>query len=175
MQYLKMSFKMIEFTKENYFKMLTGDRSNLCQLNVTIFSSIHFNEYLIRKKVLQTEGIYSSYYSSNADKFSKEIKGKLDKHFGFVKRCEDYLNKIWGGFIRFKNIEDDFMKKSLKSSSIEQRRRENQPDIKEIFDNWNLVLKEIISNFDQDHLEDKNGHVGNALESLRQLLASGFD
>jgi len=174
MKRLKMSFKMIEFTKENYFKMLTGDSSNLCQLNVPTFSSIFYIKDLIRTKVLQTNDIYSSYYSSNLDKVSEEIKGRLDKHFGFLKRCEDYSDDINIGFRKFKDIKDDFMENSFKLLSIEQRRK-IQPDIKEIFDKWNRVLKEIISTFDQDHLEDKNKHVGNALESLRQLLAFEFD
>ena len=69
MNYLKSNFKMIEFTKENYFKMLTGDRSKLCQLNVTTFISILSNEFLKWERVSEIKKIYSSYYSSNADNF----------------------------------------------------------------------------------------------------------
>ena len=46
------------------------------------------------------------------------------------------------------------------------------------FDQWNceIVLETvIISFFHEDHIEDKNGHVGKMLQSLHQLITSGFD
>jgi len=67
------------------------------------------------------------------------------------------------------------MNNSFEPSSIEKRRRKIQPNIKEIFGNWNRVLKEIISTFNQDHLEDDNGYMEKALQSLGQLLTCGFD
>ena len=154
---------------------MTADRSSFCQLNLPTFTSILTNEELIREKILQTEGIYSSYYRSNADKISEEIKGKLEKHFGFVKRCYEFCDKMRVGFWKFRGIEDDIMDNSFESSSIEERMRTIQPYIIEKFDYWNRDLKEIIFNFNQDHLKDVNGHVEKALQSLRHLLASGFD
>ena len=38
MKYLESSFKIIKFTKENYLKMLNGDRYRHCQLNVPTFN-----------------------------------------------------------------------------------------------------------------------------------------
>jgi len=120
---------------------------------------------------LQTEEIYFSYYRLNANKFSKKIKIKLDKHFGFVKRCCDHWNVIWEGLDGFRNIEDDFMENSF----IEKETRKIQHDIKEIFNNWSRDLKKIITTFHRDYLEDDNGHVGRTLQSLCQIFASGFD
>jgi len=95
MEYLESSFKMIEFTKNNYFKILTGDRSRLCQLNVPTFISFLDNEDLKLIKLYLTNDTYSLYYSLNEDRFSEEIKLKLDKHFEFVKTCNRYWNEIW--------------------------------------------------------------------------------
>jgi len=53
--------------------------------------------------------------------------------------------------------------------------RKIQRDIKKKFDKWNRCLKKIISTFDRYHLEDKNRHVGKAIQLLCELLASGFD
>jgi len=61
------------------------------------------------------------------------------------------------------------------NNSFEPSSFEILSDIKYIFNEWNRVFKEIMLTFDQDHLEDDNGRVENALQSLRQLLASGFD
>jgi len=171
MKWLESSFKMIEFTKENHFKLLTADRSGLCQLNVPTFKSILYNEYLIHEMILQTHKIYSSYYSSNADKFSEEIKEKVDKHFGFVKKCRKYCNEIWKGLRIIKIIEDHVINNLFNH----QRTIKIQPDIKEIFDKWNRLFKNIITTFDGIDLEDDYGLVGKALQSLRQLFASGFD
>jgi len=165
---------MVEFTKENYLKLLTGDRYRFCQLNVPTFTSIHHNEKLIWEKILETQKIYSSYYRSNVYKFPEKIKSKLDKHFEFVKRCRKYWHKIYIGFSEFDQIEKRVIKYLFKPSSIRKKMRKIQRDIKKLFDKWNRCLKKFISTFDQYHLEDENRHVGKAIQSLCELLASGF-
>jgi len=155
--------------------MLTRDHSRLCQLNVPTFDSKYENEYLYMEKVLQTEKIYSSYYSSNADKFSEEIKGKLNIHFEFVNRCDELWDEIWEGGNGFRNIEKWVIESSFNPSSIRNERRNIQHDIQNLYDKCNRRLEKIILTFDHDHLEDKNANVEKALQSLRQLLASEFD
>ena len=174
---LDCSYRMIELIKENYFIMLTGDSYRYCQLNVTTFTSISYNVDLILIKVLQTKDIFFSFYSSNEDEFLEEIKKKLNKHFVFVKRCVKYIDEILRNFQEFINFEFFVVKNYSKPSSIEKKRRKiEKRDIQKLlFDQCNRGLENIISTFDQDHLEDKNGHVGKELQSLRQLLASGFD
>jgi len=175
MKYLESIFQLIEYTKENHFKLLTADRFRLCQLNVPTFESILYNKDLIWEKVLQTNGIYSSYYSSNADKLSEEIKGKLDIHFEFVKICWEYKDEIRRGLGGIKIFEDDVKNHLFNPLFNHQRKRMIQPNIKEMFNKWNRLLKNIITTFDGYDLEDNNGLVGRALQSLCQLLASGFD
>ena len=166
MKCLESSFKMIKFTKENHSKLLNGDRSRFCQLNVITFNSILYHENLIRDKIFQTQEIYSSYYSSNADKFPEEIKKKLDKHFRFVNRCKKYSNEIWHEIRGFLDIERRVVKNPFKPSSIKKVKRKIQRDIKIFFDKWNHRLKKRILIFYQDHLEDENGHFGKALQLL---------
>jgi len=149
MKWLEMIFKMIEYRKEKDSKILTGNHSRLCQLNVPTFDSIRYNQNLIKEKLWHNQRIYVAYYNSNKDKLSEEIRGKLDKNFVFLIGHHGFwilIETTW-----YNN------------------------DIKELFDLWNYRLENMILSFNRNQIEDKNGHVGKALQSLRQLLASGFD
>ena len=179
MNLLESCFEMIQFTKENFIKSLTEERSRYYQLDVLTRSSILTNLMLIRNKIMITMRIYSSYYRSNADIFSEEIKGKLDKHFGFVSKCERYLweiEKIWyiDNFLKSRKIY--VTEELIKPSSTEEERRKIEDSyVKKLLDPANCELEKIISYFNEDQIVDKNGRVGKALQSLRQLHTSGFD
>ena len=172
---LEISYKMIKIAKENYFKIFTRDHSRLCQLNVPIFTSIDFNEILVSNKFEETKEIYCSYYNSNADKLSEEIKEKLDKHVDFANVCYEYMEKISKYISRFRMSENRIMKNSFEPSSIENERRKIKHDVQELFEKSNRDLENMISTFHQNHPEDKNGHVGKALQSLHEFLVCVFN
>ena len=163
--FLKRSFKMIKFTRENYFKMITREFYGHSQLNVPTFISFFNNERLILKKDLETKQLYWLYYKSIEDHFTKEIKGKLDKHFAFALKCIHYYMKIQKTFLEFRDCEYSFNRRLNITEEM------TEINIKSLFDQWNRLLQIIILDFDQGYLEDKNGHVRKVLQSLCELLA----
>ena len=173
-------FKMVEFTVENRYKMWIGDHSRLCQLNVPTFSSIFYNEKLIWQKLVNTNLIYYSYFSSNADRISKELDRKIRKHFGFVGTCNNYWLLIWKIWQKW---EDNYKSKHyrkyvieelIKPSSLKEEWKEIED--KKIFAQFKRELEnKTIFLFKRDQIEDKNGHVEKVLQSLHLLLTSGFD
>ena len=177
MKYLECCFKLIEFIKENFLEFLTKDRSRYCQLNVPTFRSIYSHLSLILENVLSTKQIYSLYCSSNADRFPEEIKLKLDKHIGLVEKCRIYwynIPEIWNYDNKAREIY--VTEELIKPSSTEEERRKIEDSyIQKLLDPVKCELENIISSFNEEQIEDKNGRVGKALQSLRQLHAPEFN
>ena len=94
-------------------------------------------------------------------------------------RCLGYWDEIWEiwEFIYESKPRGKWsIEELIKPSSIEgEMRKIEDSDIKKLLDPWNCELENIISSFNEDHPEDKNGHVEKALQSLHQLFTPGFD
>ena len=61
---------------------------------------------------------------------------------------------MWGFIYSSKPLEKYIIEELIKPSSIEEEMRDiAEIDIKKLFDPWNWRLKNIISSFNKDHLE----------------------
>ena len=115
-----------------------------------------YNQYILNKKVGETQKIYSSYFSSNKDKFSEEIRGKLNKHFGFMVKCYFYWFQTWEDIYKAKPWRKYVIEELIKTSSIEEERREiKESDIKKLFDPWNCRLEKLILSFNRNQVKTK--------------------
>ena len=129
---------------------------------------------------MQTEDIYYSYFSSNADRISEELDGKLRKHFGFENTFYDYYRLIWQiwqkweDYYKSKPYGKYVIEELIKPSSLKEEWKEIED--KKIFAHWKCELEnKTIFLFNRNQIKDKNGHVEKVLQSLHLLLTSGFD
>ena len=79
---------------------------------------------------------------------------------------------MWEMIYESKSVEKYVIEELVKPSLIADERRKT--DIKKLSHPWNCGLQNITLSFNNDQIEDKNGHIGKALQSLRQLLTSVF-
>ena len=111
-------------------------------------------------------------------KYENEATRKQSKHIGFLDICYHFwcrIWKIWEYISSSKLLSKYVIEELIKPSSIKKERRKIEDSfIKKLFDPWNRAFEDVILSFNKNQIKDKNGHVGKALQSLRELLASGF-
>lgn len=166
---LKSIFKMIELAKGRYSEILNENRCNLCQMKIATLGSVSLKNSMRNKRLKQTLKIYSLYYLSYAESVSDEIKRKINKHLEFVKSCDKYWINTSKNFLRITVFERHVMTNKFKDSYKEIEK------INYFFDKSKYGLEDFIYSFEEKHIEDENGSIGNVLQSLRQLLLTVFD
>lgn len=159
---------MIEFTKMTYFKTLIGDRDRLSRLSTKTFTSIFDNILVTIDKVQQTLKIYCSYRYSV--QLSYEMKEKLNKHLIFANLCNSFLNIAFKYFTLLKEFENCLMDNEFENSSNIELENYFERETMKFFNECLSVFIDIISTFNESHLEDEYGSIENLLQSLWHLF-----